>query len=325
MVHLFQPKLLNGHSGDPVVLVSLFGKSNIYLIDIGDISKLSNKDVLKINKIFVSHTHMDHFYGFDRVLRTFLGKEKYLQVFGPKNIIKNIKGKLEGYTWNLVDNYKTNFTIEVFEILATKINRAKFQCKKKFKLEKLASVKRRNNIIVRESNHQVRAIILNHKTPSISYILEEDFHINILKEKLNKLGLSTGKWLSDLKEYIYQGKLNKNLTVEDKIFNVGFLKKKICKITIGYKITYITDIIFSKENIKKLKPFIKNTTFLFIEASFLNRERARARERFHLTAKQAGYIAKLADAKKNILFHISPIHHGEYALIKKEFSEIREE
>ena len=117
MVHLFQPKLLNGHSGDPVVLVSLFGKSNIYLIDIGDISKLSYKDVLKINKIFVSHTHMDHFYGFDRVLRTFLGKEKYLQVFGPKNIIKNIKGKLEGYTWNLVDIIKLILQLKFLKYL----------------------------------------------------------------------------------------------------------------------------------------------------------------------------------------------------------------
>ena len=86
-----------------------------------------------------------------------------------------------------------------------------------------------------------------------------------------------------------------------------------------------TDKKEKKKLINDYISFIKNTTFLFIEASFLNREKARARERFHLTAKQAGYIAKLADAKKNILFHISPIHHGEYALIKKEFSEIREE
>ncbi len=323
MVHLFQPKLLNGHFGDPVVVVSLFGKSNIYLIDLGDISRLSNKDVLKIDKIFISHTHMDHFYGFDRVLRTFLGKEKVLKIYGPKNIIKNVKGKLEGYTWNLVENYSTNFIIEVFEILTTKIKKARFQCKKKFKIEELNSEKYKKNIIIKENDHQIRAIILNHKTPSISYILEEDYHINILKEELKKLGLSTGKWLSELKALIYQNKLNSKIDFKGKKYLVKFLKNKITKITPGYKIVYITDIIFSKENIKKIKPLIKDTTFLFIESPFLNKEKQRARERFHLTAKQAGYIAKIANAKKSILFHVSPIHTGEYPLILKEFNSVR--
>jgi len=135
MVHIFQPKLINKPYDDPALFIELFGKSHSYLVDAGDISRLSNKAILKIKKLFITHTHMDHFYGFDRILRTFLGKEKILKVYGPKHIIKNVEGRLKGYTWNLVENYTKNFTIEVCEILNNKINKAVFKCKKKFKRE----------------------------------------------------------------------------------------------------------------------------------------------------------------------------------------------
>ena len=323
MVHIFQPKLINPPYKDPGLFISLFGKKYSYLIDAGDLSKLSNKDILKIDKLFITHTHMDHFYGFDRILRTFLGKEKHLKVFGPKNIIKNINGKLQGYTWNLVENYNTDFTVEVFEILNTKIKKAVFKCKKKFKLEEKEPVNIYKNIIVKEDDHIVRGIVLDHKTPSISYILEENFHINILKTMLEKYNLPTGKWLTYLKDCIYNNKLNEVIEIEDKKFHVKELMDNITKITPGQKVTYITDIVFSRNNIRKLKQHIGNTTFLYIEASFLNRERKRAKERWHLTAKQAGYIAKIARAKKVFPFHISPIHIGEYNEIKKELKKER--
>jgi len=72
MVHIFQPRLINNPNKDPGVYISLFGKKYSYLVDAGDLSKLSNKDILKIEKLFITHTHMDHFYGFDRILRTCL-------------------------------------------------------------------------------------------------------------------------------------------------------------------------------------------------------------------------------------------------------------
>ena len=323
MAHIFQPKLLNGHYGDPVVHLSLFGKNYSYLIDLGDISKMTNKEVLSLKGIFISHTHMDHFYGFDRVVRTFLGKNKVLKIFGPKNIIKNVNGKLQGYTWNLVDNYKTDFIVEVFEIYNQKIRRAKFRCKKKFKKEELKDITIKNSVIYSEEDHTVKGVVLDHQTPCISYIFEERFHINILKSKLEELGLETGKWLTVLKNYIYANELEKIIIAGDKKISVGELKDSVTKITCGYKIAYITDIQFSKKNIIKLKDFLKNTTFLFVEAPFLNKEKSRAKERYHLTAKQAGYIAKISNAKKVIPFHVSPIHTGEFHLIKKEITEMQ--
>ena len=53
--------------------------------DLGDLSSITNSELLKISHVFISHTHIDHFIGFDRLLRTVFGRAKTLTIFGPEN------------------------------------------------------------------------------------------------------------------------------------------------------------------------------------------------------------------------------------------------
>jgi ribonuclease Z len=59
---------------------------------------------------------------------------------------------------------------------------------------------------------------------------------------------------------------------------------------------------------KRIVPFVKNSELLVCEATFMadseNGEKL-AEEHLHLTAKQAGEIAKKSSSKKLILTHIS--------------------
>jgi ribonuclease Z len=48
--------------------------------------------------VFVSHAHMDHFAGFDRLLRVTLGRDKSIALFGPAGFIDRVEHKLAGYT-----------------------------------------------------------------------------------------------------------------------------------------------------------------------------------------------------------------------------------
>ena len=82
--------LVNDPFGDPGMLVQFLFQKRSLLFDLGDISPLSNAELLKVSHVFVSHTHIDHFIGFDRLLRTFFGREKTLTFYGPKNFIKNV-------------------------------------------------------------------------------------------------------------------------------------------------------------------------------------------------------------------------------------------
>ena len=112
----FHPRLINGPFDDPGLFVPFLFEKRALLFDLGDIHTLPARDILKITHVFVSHTHMDHFAGFDRLLRLFLGREKNLHLYGPRGFLRNIEGKLAGYTWNLVDQYSAPFSLHATEI-----------------------------------------------------------------------------------------------------------------------------------------------------------------------------------------------------------------
>ena len=98
----FHHRLVNNFFEDPCVYVRVLREKRAFLFDLGDISRLSPSDIQKISDVFVTHTHIDHFIGFDILLRALLRRESPLRIFGPANIIGCVEGKLKGYTWNLI-------------------------------------------------------------------------------------------------------------------------------------------------------------------------------------------------------------------------------
>ncbi|MGD8471853.1 MAG: ribonuclease Z, partial [Desulfobacteraceae bacterium] len=101
----FHPRLINGPFEDPGLYISFLFEKRAIIFDLGDTLPLAARDLLKISHAFITHTHVDHFIGFDRVLRIALGREKKLHLYGPRGFLKNTEGKLAAYSWNLVKNY----------------------------------------------------------------------------------------------------------------------------------------------------------------------------------------------------------------------------
>ena len=108
----FQPFLVNDSFHDPCLYINFIFDNRAFIFDLGDIHALSPKEILKISHGFITHTHMDHFAGFDRLLRLTLGRAKNIHLFGPENFLDNIEGKLAGYTWNLTQNYAESLKME---------------------------------------------------------------------------------------------------------------------------------------------------------------------------------------------------------------------
>ena len=318
MTHLFQQRLLNQPFGDPALYVRLSGEKKALLIDLGDVSCLEPGKLLKVEDVFVSHTHIDHFIGFDHVLRLNLARDKTIRIFGPPGIIKNIKGKLAGYTWNLVGEYP--FIIEAVEIGARSLKKVRFICAERFEPRKAETVAYSAPLIDLHPHYAVQALRLDHRIVSIAYSMEERFHININKDRLDSLGLPVGAWLRDLKDAIWAGRPDDFMVRIDggTEMPLGKLTREIATITKGQKIVYVSDCRGTAANLKKIIDFARGADLLFCEAAFLDRDRDRAFERGHLTAKQAGFAAREAGVANLQVFHFSPRYETAPELLYQE-------
>ena len=111
MASSFAPRLVNGPFGDPGLFVDLRWQGSAVLFDLGRNDGLPAAEMLRVSHVFVSHTHMDHFIGFDRMLRLFLNRDRTLHLYGPEGIADCVAGKLRGYVWNLTDGYPLVFDV----------------------------------------------------------------------------------------------------------------------------------------------------------------------------------------------------------------------
>lgn len=312
MKPIFHSRLLGSPFDDPGLFVKILRERRALLFDIGSIDLLTTADLLKVSEVFISHTHIDHFIGFDHLLRILLGRDKNLRVFGPTGIISNIEGRLSGYTWNLVEEYR--FSVEVDEVDRGSISTSIFNSWEKFRKRDKGKVIFENTLID-DSLLKIDTVILDHLIPSLAFSLSEKIHINIKKDRLQALDLPVGPWLGDLKRYIREerpdnftfiARWKRDGEIKEREFVLGNIREEIVTMTKGQKISYVVDAIYSKENESRIIDLAGGSDILYCEAAFLDRDGDRAKERYHLTAKQSGLIAKKAGVKKLIIFHFSP-------------------
>ena len=312
----FIPRLINDPFSDPGLFIPFLFEKRALMFDLGELQSLSPRDLLKISHVFVSHSHMDHFIGFDALLRVFLGREKELHLFGPADFFSHVEGKLAGYKWNLVNEYQEDFSLKVSEVHPDMTLTRLYSCRAQF-MPKGKEVKEPfSGHLLREPSFNVKGVILDHRIPCLGLALEENFYVNIIKEELIKLDLSIGPWINRFKNAIYEGANPDNefiVTWEEKgdilkerSFVLGELAEKISRISQGQKIAYVTDVIESQENREKIIDLARGADYLFIEAAFMDRDRETAGRKYHLTAIQAGELARDAGVKNFTLFHFSP-------------------
>ena len=141
------------------------------------------------------------------------------------------------------------------------------------------------------------------------------------------MGLPIGPWLKEVKTAIRQNKPDSFLITPRSIVNntlsydtipLGKIKEDLVIITEGQKIAYVVDTAYTPQNREKILSLVKGASYFFCEATFLDADRERARERYHLTAWQTGDLARRAKVKELIPFHFSPRYHDKENLLRKE-------
>ena len=249
-------------STTPVFMWILAFERRALLFDLGDLGRLAPRKLLRVSDVFVTHRHMDHFAGFDQLLRLLLGREKTLDVYGPAGLIDAVEHKLKAYTWNLVEGYHGNLAFRVTEIdKAGCLASARFSGRTRFERSEAESRQSDEGLLLREPGLQVRAVAIDHGVLVLAFALEERAHINVWRNKVEAMGLSIGPWLRAFKEATLRGEPENTLidvAWRDRQFEkpatlpLGLLKKEIMKITAGRKIVYVVDCSFTHANIEKV-------------------------------------------------------------------------
>jgi ribonuclease Z len=126
--------------------------------------------LMKIDRIFISHWHADHFSGLLGLIQTLEmeGREKPLYIYGPP--------RTEEFTEQILD---TGYFSRSYDIFA----------------EDLVE----GDVIVGEG-YEVRPFEVEHSVNAFGFVFEEDSEVKADKEKMEELGLGASPKIGDLKD-----------------------------------------------------------------------------------------------------------------------------
>ena len=244
-------------------------RNHLFLIDCGEGTQVQlRKNKIKFSRIehiFISHLHGDHFFGLPGLISTFklLGREKDLHIYGPEGMQQAITLLLKlGNSWT---NYKL-----IFHELTSK----------------------KSEIIFEDTKVRVKTIPLDHRIYTNGFLFSELPG----ERKLNVL--ATAKYKID-KAYFSSIKQGKDIKIDDG--SVVANSKLSLDPPQTKQYAYCSDTVFNTA----LAPLLNGVDLLYHEATFLETEVHLAKKTKHSTARQAATVAKEAKVNRLILGHFS--------------------
>jgi len=174
---------------------------------------------------------------------------------------------------------------------------------------------------------RVRATIVDHEMPVLAFAIEEKAQVRVAVDRIAAAGLATGAWLRTLKRAVLEGAPDDtpvDLAWRDRAGEhagrrtVGELRHLVLDTVPGRRIGYVTDLRYTADNVARIERLLADVDLLYIEAVFSDADRDQAARKNHLTARQAGEIARRVHAKRVVPFHFSPRYRGSEAALVAE-------
>lgn len=327
-MHLFEARLVNEAFGDPGLYVDFRDQRRALLFDVGDITRLPPRNLMRVSHAFVTHAHMDHFAGFDHLLRVVLGRKDRVTIFGGPGFVDQVEHKFRAYSWNVVHRYEVEFAVVACEMNPDgTTKRASFSSRNRFEREEIEPPAFEGDVVHDEATFRVRGRFVDHDIPCISYALEEKAHVNVAGDRVKELGVTPGPWLRELKNAILSGAPQSTPIAmrwkdrdgeHEQVRTVAELRHVVLDVVPGRRVGYVTDLRFTEGNVEQLRALLTGVDVLFIECVFLQADVDHATRKNHLTAQQAGTIAGIVGARSVVPFHFSPRYEGREGELVEE-------
>jgi ribonuclease Z len=244
-------------------------KNRLFLIDCGEGTQVQlRKNKIrfsKINHVFISHLHGDHFFGLVGLVSTFtlLNRATDLHIYGPKGLKEIIKLQLR------LSNSWTNYGLHFHELESNE-----------------------SQLIFEDDKVRVKTIPLRHRIYTNGFLFEEKTD----KRKLNTDAVKN----FEIETCYYQNiKNGKDIILEDGRF---IENSQLTFDPIPPKsYAFCSDTAYDES----ILPLLNDVDILYHESTFLQSEENLAKKTLHSTAKEAATIAMKANVKQLILGHYS--------------------
>ena len=241
-----------------------------FLIDCGEGTQRqilqSGAGFKRLNRILITHAHLDHILGLAGLLSTFTRWEAidYLQLYAGKSALERVHDLL----YNVVlRGAKPPMPIEFIEL--------------------------KPGLLFDEDDFTVTAFPVQHRGPDCyGFAFEEKSRRPFLNERATELSVPFGPERKKLVN-------GESITLADG--RVIKSEDVLGPVQVGTKFVFIADVGRTHD----LVDGVREADGLVIEATYLDVEAALAKQFGHLTAKQAATLARDAGVKQLILTHIS--------------------
>lgn len=310
-------RLVNGSTGDPLLYLDYPGSNDAILFDCGDTSALSLAELGDLEAVFISHHHIDHFVGLDRVLRANMDKDKTLHLFGPANTIRRVTDRVRGYEHQFFPFQKLRLSIT--ELGEGTRRTAVLECAERFAEGPVREEPWAGRVCYATEHLEVEAVAVDHTAPCLGFALAERSGFHPDPDKIAGGLLKTGGWVKEaLRLLRTDAPGGTRLEIQGGTFTLDALAKQYFVESPGARIAYVTDTLWTDDLRPKLVKLARGAWRLYCDSYYARKEAKNAATHKHMMAHQSGELAKLAKVEQLVLIHFAPRYAGRYPMLVEE-------
>ena len=234
----------------------------------------------RLNHIFISHLHGDHFFGLIGLISTFgmLNRTAKLHVYGPAPLENVLRPQLEFFCKQLP-----------FEVCVHEISSHKHDC------------------IYEDNSVSVYTLPLAHRMPCCGFLFKEKPVLPHIRRDMIDYYHIPVYCIQDIKEGA-DFELSNGRTVPN--------SRLVYPADAARSYAYCSDTLFKPS----LSDYLQHVDLLYHEATFLSQDEARAKQTMHSTAANAAQMAVLCKANRLVIGHFSSRYTDETDMLEEACS-----